>query len=37
MHITEMQQKIEKKSFVSENMAFETVAVNSALAVFGTR
>ena len=30
MHISEMQLKIEKKSFVSERMAFEIVPVNSA-------
>ena len=31
MHITEMQQKIGKKSFVSEIMALEIVAVISAI------
>ena len=30
MHIAEVQQKIEKKSFVSEIMAFEIIVVNSA-------
>ena len=30
MHISEMQQKIKKKSFVSEIMAFEIVAEDSA-------
>ena len=30
MHISEMQQKIEKYCFVSEMMAFEIIAVNSA-------
>ena len=30
IHISEMQQKIQKKSFVSEIMAFEIVAGNSA-------
>ena len=30
MHISEMQQKIQKKSFASEIMAFEIVALNSA-------
>ena len=30
MHISEMQLKIKNKSFVSEIMAFEIVAVNSA-------
>ena len=30
MHISEMQKKIQKKSFVSEIMAFELVAVNAA-------
>ena len=30
MHISEMQQEIQKKSFVCELIAFEIVAVNSA-------
>ena len=30
MHISEMQQKIQKKSFASEIMAFEIIAGNSA-------
>ena len=30
MHISEMQQKIQKKTFASEIMAFEIVAGNSA-------
>ena len=30
MHISEMQQKIQKNSFASEKMAFEIVAGNSA-------
>ena len=30
MHISEMQQQVQKKSFVFEIMAFEIVAVNSA-------
>ena len=30
MHISEMQYKIQKKSFVFDMLAFETVAVNSA-------